>query len=170
MANDIDIKNYFAYPSDVDDVPIILIKNEEYFKSNEEIKPYIQNLMKFETDLQKKENQERLRIINEIDSRFNRCRSCRNSNNEYFCDRCKVNICGNCDRQMHIEHQLKINLREMYNNQIETAKNYLENILIKGPKKDPPIEKSEKIYHLTDSQFAENVDEDFPDNKFKIPN
>ena len=168
MVNAIDIKIDFPYPNNVDEVPIILIKNEQYFISNEEIKLYIENLENFEKDLQKKENQEKLRIISEINSKFNNCRSCKNEKNKYFCGECKENICGKCYNDLHDGHQLKKNLGE-FDNQIENAIKELGEILFKGPKKDPPKEKSEKIYHLTDSQFAENVDKDFPNDKFKIP-
>jgi hypothetical protein len=72
------------YPNK-DEIPIIKIKNENYFESGNKIKFY----KSFD------------------DSKFSKCKNCKKSYNKYYCEVCKENICRVCRDKKHKYHIFK---------------------------------------------------------------
>ena len=73
MLNNIKI----PYPNN-NEIPLIRIKDENYFENNIYIENYIKSLVKFD------------------DNKFNTCRLCFEKQNKFFCKNCKLNICDKC--------------------------------------------------------------------------
>ena len=114
---------------DLDEIPEVKIRNEDFFESGEEISNYLKNLNKFD------------------DSKFNRCRNCDIYYNTFYCKKCEKNLCKNCSENKRIcKHEL-INLQNLAieaKNAIKDIKNIIEKINIK-PKKENPKEELQKI-------------------------
>ena len=72
------------YPNK-NEIPIIKIKNENYFESGNKIKFY----KSFD------------------DSKFSKCKNCKKSYNKYYCEVCKENICRVCRDKKHKYHIFK---------------------------------------------------------------
>jgi len=73
------------YPNK-NEIPIIKIKNENYFESGNKIKFY----KSFD------------------DSKFSKCKKCKKSYNKFYCEDCKKNICSVCSRDnKHKYHTFK---------------------------------------------------------------
>ena len=70
MLDDIKI----PYPNK-DEIPLIKIKNENFFENDKPIENYIKSLSKFN------------------DNKFNICRECKKERNKFFCQNCNKNIC-----------------------------------------------------------------------------
>ena len=117
---------------DLDEIPEIKIRNEDFFESGEEISNYLKNLNKFD------------------DSKFNRCRNCNIYYNTFYCKKCKNNLCKNCSENKRIcKHEL-INLQNLAieaKNAIKDIKNIIGKINIK-PKIINPEEESQKIHDI----------------------
>ena len=80
---------YFPYPN-LNEIPVLKIKNKKYFKSGEKIKNYLNNIKEFD------------------DSKYNRCRNCNKNNNAFYCQICKKNLCINCsENKKECKHELK---------------------------------------------------------------
>ena len=130
MLNDTKI----PYPN-VDEIPLIKIKDENYFKNGNDILSYIKNLVKFD------------------DNKFNLCRICKKEENKFFCKDCYINICDICSEMcIYYEHTL-IELKELLdeakknikNINIIISKNY---ILPKEKESSEGIEKKNKNYEI----------------------
>ena len=156
VANDINIIGYYPY-EDGEEIPVIKLKDENYFKYNQqlkEIKPYLETLEK----------------INWIeDSKFSKCINHRFKSTTDFCINCNKNLCQNCKENCLLNNHDIINLEGM-KAEIKNKKNFLIKMLIKGQKKEAPKEKSQYIYNLTHSQFINDIGDDFPHIKCDIPN
>ena len=126
---------------DLDEIPEIKIRNEDFFESGEEISNYLKNLNKFD------------------DSKFNRCRNCNIYYNAFYCKKCKNNLCKNCsENKMICKHEL-INLQNLAieaKNAIKDIKNIIEKINIK-PKKENPKEELQKIDDV--KEFNDDIKE-----------
>ena len=136
FAIDIELirKNGFPYP-DLDEIPVIEFKNEDYFKSGEVIQNYLRNI-------------KNINIDSFDDRKFTRCRNCNNNNNYNYCIRCERNLCINCSaNNKECNHEL-INLQNLANsanNAIIDITNIIEKVFIKQ-KRENPKEKLQKIY------------------------
>jgi len=73
MLND----NKIPYPN-YDEIPLIKIKNENYFEDGQDIDNYIKSIIKFD------------------DNKFNICNQCKKEKNRYFCKECNKNFCYKC--------------------------------------------------------------------------
>ena len=95
LLNDIKI----PYPNK-DEILLIKIKDENYFKNGIDILSYIKNLSKFDD--------------NKYDNKFNICRQCKKEKNinKYFCQNCNQNICENCSKNCISNNHKLIKLKD----------------------------------------------------------
>ena len=95
LLNDIKI----PYPNK-DEIPLIKIKDENHFISDEDIEKYIKSLSKFDN--------------NKYDNKFNICRQCKKEKNinKYFCQNCNQNICENCSKNCISNNHKLIKLKD----------------------------------------------------------
>ena len=104
-----DIK--IPYP-DNDEIPLIKIKDENYFENDKSIEKYVKSLVEFD------------------DNKFNICRFCRKGGNKFFCNICYKNFCNNCYEKCksknHTLIELKDNLKE-----VEENKNDIKQLISK---------------------------------------
>ena len=85
--------NKIPYPNK-EQIPLLKIKNENYFESGENIGNYLKNLVKFEDD------------------KFNKCSICKKYLNYYFCENCYKNICDICYKNCSFNNHVLIDLKE----------------------------------------------------------
>ena len=102
MTNDINIIGYYPY-EDGEEIPVIKLKDENYFKYNQqlkEIKPYLETLEK---------------IIQIEDSKFSMCIYHRYNSTDCtdFCINCNKNLCQNCKENCLQKNHDIINLEGM---------------------------------------------------------
>ena len=126
---------------DLDEIPEIKIRNEDFFESGAEISNYLKNLNKFD------------------DSEFNCCRNCNSYYNAFYCKKCKNNLCKNCSENKRICNHELMNLQNLAieaKNAIKDIKNIIEKINIK-PKKENPKEELQKIDDV--KEFNDDIKE-----------
>ena len=85
--------NKIPYPN-YDEIPLIKIKNENYFEDGQDIDNYIKSIIKFD------------------DNKFNICNQCKKENNRYFCKECNENFCCECSDICWSEKHTLIILKE----------------------------------------------------------
>ena len=85
--------NFIPYP-DNDEIPLIKIKDENYFENGNNIKNYL--LGKFD------------------DNKFNICRQCKEKKNKFFCHNCKRNICDICQNICLAKNHYLIKLKDYF--------------------------------------------------------
>ena len=130
MLNDTKI----PYPN-VDEIPLIKLKDENYFKNGNDILSYIESLVKFD------------------DNKFNICRICNKKQNKFFCKDCNKNICDICYvKCLFIKHTL-IELKELLDEVKENIKNInlivSKNYILPKEKENlDGIEKKNKNYEI----------------------
>ena len=144
-----EIKNIIiAYPNE-DEIPLINIKDENFFESGERIDNYINSLTFFD------------------DSKFNKCKICKENDNNFFCEDCYKNICDNCHKNCLSNNHILINLSE----ELNQIQNYKTNIRIiikkciiyfKTQKENDEIIKQNKIYTFSDEYEMNNEIEERP--------
>ncbi len=105
-----DIK--IPYP-DNDEIPLLKIKDENYFENDKSIEKYVKSLVEFD------------------DNKFNICRYCKEGGNKFFCNICYKNICNRncyekCKSKNHTLIELKDNLKE-----VEENKNDIKQLISK---------------------------------------
>ena len=71
--------NKIPYPDD-EEIPLIKIKNENYFEDDQDIDNYINSLVEFD------------------DNKFNICSQC-NKENHFFCKYCQKHFCNKCSKE-----------------------------------------------------------------------
>ena len=130
MLNDTKI----PYPN-VDEIPLIKLKDENYFKNGNDILSYIESLVKFD------------------DNKFNLCRICKKGENKYFCKNCNKNICDNCYDKCHLKYHFLIKLKELLDEAKENIKNInlivSKNYILPKEKENlDGIEKKNKNYEI----------------------
>ena len=158
----LNINNDFPY-SNVNLIPEIKIKNENYFKSGEKIETYFEAINNFKRSDEFDEN---------FDERFNRCNSCDTENNSFFCETCRINLCHNCSENCKNNNHILIDLINS-ENAIKEEKKQITNKLIEILKGKKVIvkEKSPRAYNISNSEISENKSEIREDiNKFEKQN
>ena len=132
-----EIKNIIISYPNKDEIPLINIKDENFFESGERIDNYINSLTIFD------------------DSKFNKCKICKENDNNFFCEDCYKNICDNCHKNCLSNNHILINLSE----ELNQIQNYNKNIRIiikkciiyfKTQKENDEIIKQNKIYTFSD--------------------
>ena len=96
-------ENRIPYP-DKGEIPILIIKDKNYFVSGELIETYMSSLGKFD------------------DGKFNICIICKININKYFCEKCHKNICEICGSS-HVHDNSNFLYLEKMKNKIEEIKN-----------------------------------------------
>ena len=126
------------------EIDIIQIKDKNYYISGNKIEFY-----KFD------------------DTKFNKCKKCKNKENKFFCDNCLINICeiclNKCAFNKHELINLEEKLKEADNYKLEVnkiiRKSFIEPKSIKL-KDDSGIEKKEVTYELMDdNEMYSGIDE-----------
>ena len=115
-SNNIGISKQIVYPN-VDEIPVIEIKDENSFKNGAKIETYLNSL----NNIEKYD-----------ETKFNKCNNCNhnNNNNEFFCEKCNKNLCFDCsDNCTKNNHELIDLLKKQKS--IETKKMDIKKILIK---------------------------------------
>ena len=143
MLDDIKI----PYPNN-DEIPLINIKDENYFENGNNIENYIKSLIKFEHN------------------KFNICRICFKEQNKYYCHNCNHNICDKCYKichsNSHILFNLKNYLKEVEKNKLD-IKVMISNYILSKEKKDYDLnEKKNKNYEIMDELEMNNEIEEKP--------
>ena len=144
-----------AYPNK-DEIPLIKIKDENYFESGEKIENYINNLVEFD------------------DSKFNKCAIYKENQNNYFCENCHINICDICYKICKSNNHILINLFE----KVKLISDYIINIrkifaeyfiILDKEKNKSGIIKKNKNYDFSDEYEMNNeIDEKPMDYTFDI--
>ena len=131
-------KHNFPYPNK-GKIPVIKIKNDNYFESNENItiKDYLNSIGTY------------------VDNQFEICEKCGTRPNYYFCDdkECKQNICEYCYQSCHKKGHELIDLIKMKKEKMgecieEINKIFSENYIF--PKKEKEKEKIPRNYEIID--------------------
>ena len=139
------------YP-DLEEIPLIKIKNDEYLKSEVKISSYFN----------------RINIDNNnnkfFDRRYNLCNNCHINDNAYYCQRCKKNLCKKCRENIEIcSHSFIdiIDLGKLLKNLEPTRKRMFEmiNKIFMNPKQEKPKEQLQKIYNEKDLDIGQNKKE-----------
>jgi len=135
MLNDIKI----PYPNK-DEIPLIKIKDENYFENGQSIENYIKSLSKFD------------------DNKFNICKQCKKIKNKYFCKNCNQNICDNkCDKNCLDKNHYLIKL-EKYEKDIEKKKNDI-NLIISNYFISPKEKQISEGIEKKNKNYDEIIDE-----------
>ena len=152
-------KKDLSYP-DLEEIPLIKIKNDEYLKSEVKISDYFN----------------RINIDNNnnkfYDRRYNLCNNCHVNNNVYYCHNCKKNLCNECHENIDIcDHiyPIVLDLGEFKKADI-AKKNILEiiNKIYMKPKQEKSKEKLQTIYDEKDLNIDQNKKEiDNPIDSYK---
>ena len=101
--------NKIPYPN-YDEIPLIKIKNENYFEDGQDIDNYIKSIIKFD------------------DNKFNICNQCKKEKNRYFCKECNENFCCECSDICWSEKHTLIILKESFKD-IEENKNKIVKLI-----------------------------------------
>ena len=145
------------YP-DIDEIPEVKIKNEEYLKS--EVKSEVKISDYFN----------RINIDNNnrfYDRRYNLCNYCHVNNNNYYCHECRKNLCKKCNEDIDIcghKYPKVIDFGEL-SEKADIAKNNIHeiinkiNIIFMKPKQEKPKEQLQKIYDENDLDIDQNKKE-----------
>ena len=143
-----DIK--YPYPNK-DEIPLIKIKDENYFENGNNINNYIKSLVKFD------------------DNKFNICRKCNERQNKFFCEKCNINICDDiCAAFCLSENHNLIELKELLNEVNENKKNInliiSKNFILPKIKEKSfdgfdGIEKKNKNYEIMDEDEFKYIEE-----------
>ena len=134
------------YP-ELDEIPELKIKDEDYFKSEVKISDY-KSVVKIS---------DYFKNINKFDDKkYNLCNNCHVNNNVYFCQRCKKNLCKECRESIEICNHFPIDIIDLrkQSNDIEEAKKSIHKIILNvflKPKKSE--EKLPKTYNINDSDM-----------------
>ena len=123
----------------LDEIPLIKIKDENHFEDGKEIENYIINMIKPNDK--------------EYDNKFNICKQCTKEKNKFFCEECNKNICDKCYEiclnKNHNLIELKIYFEEIKeikeNIELIISKNF---ILMEEEKSADKIEKKNIYYEL----------------------
>ena len=123
--------NKIPYP-DAEEIPLIKIKNENYFENGQDIDSYIKSFVKFD------------------DNKFNICSQCPKRQIKYFCKKCNKNICNECCNICWLKNHVFISLQEL-SKDIEEYKINIKliiskYILSKKKQNNDGIEKENKNY------------------------
>ena len=151
-------KKDLSYP-DLEEIPLVKIKNDEYLKS--EVKSEVKISDYFN----------RINIDNNnnkfYDRRYNLCNNCHVNNNDYYCHECRKNLCKKCNEDIDIcghKYPKVLDLGEL-SEKADIAKNNINeminkiNIIFMKPKQEKPKEQIQKIYDEEDLDFDQNKKE-----------
>ena len=127
-------ENLFPYP-DEDEIPQVIIKDENTFKNGDKIIFY----------------------NNFDDDKFNKCKKCKNNSNKYFCEKCLKNNCDICYKDCFDKKHSIINLKDK-TDEVKIYIKEIRNIIFKNiiepekkeKKSDSGIEKKETNYIIID--------------------
>jgi len=132
----------------LDEIPLIKIKDENHFEDGKEIENYIENIIKLNDK--------------EYDNKFNICKQCKKEKNKFFCEECNKNICDGCHEIcLNNSHSL-IELKKYFEEIKKNIKNILliisnNFILMEEEKTSDEIEKKNIYYELKEEiEFEEN--------------
>ena len=148
MLNDIKI----SYPNK-NEIPLIKIKDENYFENNESIENYIKSLVSSFDNCNKRN-----------DNKFNICSQCKKEKNKSFCKNCNKNICDICSENCKVKNHILIDLEKCLeevnknkkNINLFISKNY---ILSKKKQSSDGILKKNKDYEIMDGfEYEANND------------
>ena len=103
-------KIFTPYP-DENEIPVLKIKNDDCFFN------------------EKKIIQSQLPKLHFVDSKFNKCKECQNDN-QFFCEKCKKNICKECSNKCENDGHNLINLKEV-SIEIEIKKKQIKSFISK---------------------------------------
>ena len=139
--------NKIPYPDD-EEIPLIKIKNENYFEDGQDIDNYINSLVEFD------------------DNKFNICNQCKKEKNYIFCQDCYENFCYKCSKICRTKLHNLIILKESFKD-IEENKNKIVKliksyyILSKEKQNNDEIEKENKNYDeiIDDNKIIEIEEE-----------
>ena len=155
------------YP-DLEEIPEVKIKNEEYLKS--EVKSEVKISDYFN----------RINIDNNnnkfYDKTYNLCNNCHVNNNVYYCHNCKKNLCNECHENIDICDHISMDIIELgeFSNKADIAKKNIReminkiNIIFMRPKQEKAKEQLQKIYDEKDLDIDQNKKEiDNPIDSYK---
>ena len=148
MLNDIKI----PYPNK-NEIPLIKIKDENYFENNESIENYIKSLVSSFGNSNERN-----------DNKFNICKQCEKEKNKSFCKNCNKNICDICSENCKIKNHILIDLEKCLEEVNKSKKNIElfipKNYIFAKKKQDSDgIEKKNKYYDIMDGfEFEANND------------
>ena len=100
-----------------------------------------------------------------IELKYNQCKKCGNNENEYFCEKCNINICDNCYINCEEEKHNLLNLDEIRENNakyIENIKKILWFNII--PIKEEKIVQNNEKFKEENTLNIENIDDSFDKN------
>ena len=153
-------KKDLSYP-DLEEIPLIKIKNDEYLKSEVKISDYFN----------------RINIDNNnnkfYDRRYNLCNNCHVNNNVYYCHNCKKNLCNECHENIDICDHISMDIIELgeSSKNVDIAKKSIDEIINKiymKPKQEKSKEKLQTIYDEKDLNIDQNKKEiDNPIDSYK---
>ena len=146
IQNVMEIMKYLkiAYPNK-DEIPLIKIRNEDFFESGERIEDYINNLGKFD------------------DTKFDLCLICKERLNEYFCKNCNKNICDNCSEICKLNNHILIYLFDELNKITKYIKIikaiFIKNFILPKKKKeyDEIMKKTNYFYFIDECEMNNEI-------------
>ena len=138
--------NRCAYPKK-NEIPLLKIKNENYFESGKKIEKYFKALSKFEDNI------------------FNICSKCHQKKNNFFCKNCYTNICDICNTKCRAKYHITDNLLS----ELNKITNYIKiiNLIFSKcfilPKKNKnsgeKIKKNKNSKFLDEDEMNEEIEE-----------
>ena len=133
-----------------EEIQEIKLKDKDTLSSDEKIETYLKSIPSFN------------------DNKFNKCKKCKDKINNYFCTKCRENLCENCYNSCKNRNHYLINL-DTKKKEIDYYKRYINSIISKCvfqvSKNEQSIEKDIEKKHRNYNDFDESdINNDIEEN------
>ena len=133
-----------------EEIQEIKLKDKDTLSSDEKIETYLKSIPSFN------------------DNKFNKCKKCKDKINNYFCTKCRENLCENCYNSCKNRNHYLINL-DTKKKEIDYYKKYINSIISKCvfqvSKNEQSIEKDIEKKHRNYNDFDESdINNDIEEN------